>query len=525
MSFSGLKNGRLVFVETFSFGNIDLSLAMIRLLLRIFCFVALCQTAKAVDADLPSSAEKQDWAAVSSRLETHADANAMQVDGTTALHWAVYHDKTDIVTMLLAAGARADPVNRYGITPLLLACQNGNERVVRALLKEGANANALQRGGETALMIASRTGLPGAVEALLEGGARINAEDHSGQTALMWAAAEGNAEVIKFLVHHGAELKHRLKSGFTSLLFAAREGKASAVKALLVEGADVNDAIATDNKVEGRSAPNGTSAVLLALENGHYELAMDLIKAGADPNDKRSGFTALHAMTWVRRPPRGDDEAGQPPPETHGRLTSLDFIREIVAAGADPNVQLLENAKAKAFGSLNMHGATPFLLACRNADLPMMKLLVELGADPHHTNADGSTPLMAAAGLGCHAPDEEAGTDVECVEACEYLLGLGADINVVDKKHQTAMHGAAYKSLPKVIKFLAARGAKIEVWNQKNNMGWTPLLIAQGFRPGNFKPSAETIVALNEIMLAAGVIPPEPPSREAPSKKKRYQSP
>lgn len=96
---------------------------------------------------------------------------------------------------------------------------------------------------------------------------------------------------------------------------------------------------------------------------------------------------------------------------------------------------------------------------------------------------------MAAAGLGCYAPDEEAGTEDECVAACEYLIHLGADINAVDKKHQTAMHGAAYKSLPKVAKLLSAKGAKIEVWNQKNDKGWTPLLIAQGFRPGNFNPS------------------------------------
>ena len=115
---------------------------------------------------------------------------------------------------------------------------------------------------------------------------------------------------------------------------------------------------------------------------------------------------------------------------------NLDFIREIVTAGAEVDATLGPNARAKAFGAINFHGATPFLLACRNADLPMMKLLVELGADPHKPNADGSTPLMAAAGLGCYAPDEEAGTEDECVAACEYLLSLGADVNAVDQKNQ-----------------------------------------------------------------------------------------
>jgi ankyrin repeat protein len=129
---------------------------------------------------------------------------------------------------------------------------------------------------------------------------------------------------------------------------------------------------------------------------------------------------------------------------------------------------------------------------------------------------------MAAAGLGCFAPDEEAGTEDECVAACEYLISLGADVNAVDKHGQTAMHGAAFKSLPKIVRLLAAHGAKIDIWNRKNDSGWTPLLIAQGFRPGNFKPNTETIAAISEVMLANGVRPPPPPERNSLLKKKGY---
>ena len=157
---------------------------------------------------------------------------------------------------------------------------------------------------------------------------------------------------------------------------------------------------------------------------------------------------------------------------------------------------------------LNRTGATPFLLAAMTADVPLMRVLVKLGADPLLPNADHCTPLMAAAGIGTLAPGEEAGTEAEALEAVELALELGADVNAVDDNGETAMHGAAYKNLPKVVQFLADKGAKIEVWNRKNKYGWTPLSIAEGHRPGNFKPSPETVAALHRVMLAAGLSPP-----------------
>src|SRR5204862_6309964 len=112
---------------------------------------------------------------------------------------------------------------------------------------------------------------------------------------------------------------------------------------------------------------------------------------------------------------------------------------------------------------------------------------------------------------------EVAGTEPEVLEAAQLLLKLGADVNAADANGETAMHGAAYKNLPKVVQFLADKGAKVEVWNRTNKWGWTPLRIAEGYRPGNFKPSAETVAALHRAMLAAGVAIPTnaPPSLTA----------
>lgn len=437
-----------------------------------------------------------------------------QADGSTLLHLAAHQDDLAAVKSLLAAGADAKATNRYGVTPLSLACVNGSDGIVRALLDAGADANTTLRGGETVLMTAARTGRVEPLKALLAHGAKVDATDRQGQTALMWAAADGHAAAVQMLIDSGADLRKRLDSGFTAFLFAVRNGRSEVVRTLLKAGSDPRESIQTD-KGGGRAPANGTSALLLAVESGHFELAMALVKTGADPNDQRSGFTPLHVVTWVRKPNRGDDLAGQPPPEGSGKLTSLDFVRQIAARGAAVNARLQHGESGR--GKLNETGATAFLLASKTADLELMKVLVELGADPLLPNADGATPLMAAAGLGCLAPDEEAGTEAECLAAAAYLLSLGADVNGEDQNHETAIHGAAYKSLPKMIQLLTERGAKIGIWNRKNKFGWSPLLIAEGFRPGNFKPSVETLEALHAVMRAAGIPPPPPTPRPDPS--------
>ena len=448
-------------------------------------------------------------------MKERAEVKSAQPDGTTALHWAAHHDHVASVQSLLGAGADAKAANQYGVAPLSLACVNGSEAAISALLDAGADANTTTRGGESALMTAARTGRTGAVKVLLARGAKLDATDRKGQTALMWAAADGHAAVVTQLLAAGAARDTRVASGFTAFLFAARQGRIEVIRTLLAAGVDANEAIETD-KGGGRQPDAGTSALLLAVKNGHFELALELVKAGANPNDQRTGFTPLHTLTWVRKPPRGDDLDGQPPPDGSGNVTALDFARRLIAAGAKVNTQLDERAKGR--GKLKLHGATPLLMAAKNADLDYMKLLVELGDDANLPNKDGATPLLAAAGLGCFAPDEEAGTEAECLEAVAWLLKQGGDINTVDKNGETAMHGAAYKSLPKMVQFLAAHGAKPEVWNRKNKSGWTPVLIAEGFRPGNFKPSHETLAALHEVMRAAGlpIPPPTPRPTEEP---------
>jgi ankyrin repeat protein len=465
-------------------------------------------------AVLADAAEKKDGAKVAALLKKGADVNAAQVDGMTALHWAVYHDDLPTAMLLVKAGASVKGGNRYGVTPLSLACTNGNAEVVRLLLKSGADANSTLRGGETALMTAARTGKVAPVKLLLDGGAKVKARDRKGQTALMWAAAEGHADVVSTLLAAGAEFKSALPSGFTPLLFAVREGRIEVVRVLLKAGANVNDAIVV-KKPTPRGPKPGTSALHLAVENGHFELAIALVKAGADPNDQRVGYGALHMICWVRKPSRGDDEEGNPPPIGSGKLTSLEFVKQMVANGAKVNLQSKKGVSNR--GILNRPGATPFLAAASTADVPLMQTLHKLGADVALPNSQRSTPLLAAAGVGVGAPEEAPGTEPDVLEAVKLLVKLGADVNAVDDHGETAMHGAAYRNHTRVVQLLADKGAKIAVWNRKNRTGLTPIVIAEGHRPGlNFRPSPETVAALHRVMIAAGMTPPKPTPPPAP---------
>ena len=473
------------------------------------------------DAPLANAAERLDTAAIERVLAASPAAetvNAAQVDGMTALHWAVHHDRLDLVQRLLDAGADASVANRYGIIPLSLACANGSVEVVEALLTAGADPDAVLAGGESVLLTAARTGRVDVVEALYEAGVDLHfREPRRGQTALMWAAAEGNLEVVELLLEVGADPNATLDSGFTPLLFAVREGRIDVTEALLRAGVDVNvptpgKAVKRDRPLPGgRSVRPGSTPLLVAVTNGHFELAARLLDAGADPNAAHTGYTALHMLARVRKPGAGDNN---PRPDGSGLMNGLDFVRDMVEHGADLEARMTTRARLNNT-SLNELGATPYVLAALVADADLMRVFVELGADPLTRTDNGSTALMAAAGLGTRSPGEDAGTEEEVLEAVRTALDMGADIDAVNANGETPMHGAAYKNLPRVVHLLADSGADIEVWNQRNRYGWTPLTIARGYRFGNFKPSPVTVAAIETIMRGQGVRPPTEEEEDA----------
>lgn len=474
-------------------------------LFAIFFSVASLHAADDVaDTRVADAAEARDWDRVSKLIAGGASLAAAQPDGMTALHWAAFHNHSETVASLLKAGGKqkvdVNARTEYRITPLAIACELGSAKVVSQLVSAGADVDAEISGDVSPILLASRSGNVKVIECLLGKGADADATESRGQTPLMWAAEAGHVKAVETLIDAGADINKTNKSAFTPIMFAARQGHQAVVEVLLDAGVEV-DAVMEPKTKSNRAPRKGTSALTIAVESGHFELAMMLVQRGADPNDQRSGFAPLHSLSWVRKPNRGEAPDGDPPPRGSGNLNSLQFVRALVEAGADVRLPIKKGKGGKA--QLNRTGATALLLAAKTADVPYMSLLVELGADPTAVNVDGCTPLMAAAGVGVRAVGEEAGTEDEVIEALEFLVKHGNDVNAVDDNKETAMHGAGYRCFPCVVEFLAANGSDPETWNHKNESGWTPTMIAKGHRPGSFKPHPETVQAMQAVIAGS----------------------
>ena len=505
----------------------------------------------AVDARVADAVQHHaSVAAVRALLAQHADVNAPQPDGATAIAWAAHWDDAEVADVLIRAGANVNVANDLAITPLMLASINGDAPMLEKLLAAGADPKAARTSGETAIILAARSGSVAAIKTLVAHGADVQAKTKSGDTALMFAAAERHPDAVHALIEGGADVQARaefkktegrgmrrrpvaddadkadgdtdkpaqdgvdkgksaekfnllykgqavvvaqipkdgdndpprIEGGFTPLLHAAMAGDLECVKLLLKAGAKVDDA-----------APDGKTALMLAIIKHHEDVALFLIDQGAPVNPVEAGFTALHAAAIT----------GQ-------TATVLALLKH----GADINAGVTMPLRlSSAFipynpdlvsGRLSQVGSTPFMLAAKAVDTHMMQLLVDHGADPLKKADDGTTALILAAGLGKRSASDMFAfiryytwDEARSIEAIKLCLALGIDINAANKTGETALHGATYHSATEVIKFLASKGANL---NATNWSGQTPLRLAKGhFYSGTFVRYPEAIDALQKL--------------------------
>ncbi len=449
--------------------------------------------AAAEDAPLADAAQRQDRGAVQALLAESAAVDARQPDGATALHWAAHWNDVETARLLIAGGADVNATNDLEVTPLALAALNAGAEMADILLRAGADPEATRPSGETVLMTAARTGNPEVVRALVAAGAAVRGTGHfRAQTPLMWAASEGHAGVARFLIAAGADVHARSVHGTTALLLAARNGDVETARVLLDGGADVHAGepyLAFNARVDveesqtsGRTplvvaaasqvATSGWEYYLDVEPSTHEALALFLLERGADPNVPDSiGRTALHAAV----------ETGK-----------ADLVTALLEHGADPNARLTRAPfvfKGDFISYGRYVGATPLWLAAaaRVPDPEILQAIVAAGGDPGLPADDGTTPLMAAVGVVLNEARQP--TDEQSLELVTLLVGMDVDVDAVDRRGRTAMHGAARLAKNAIVEVLAENGARVDI---ADGRGLTPLDVGTVSRP--LHPATERLL-------------------------------
>ena len=526
------------------------------------------------ESPVADAAQLGDLEAVRALLQQGEDPNAAQADGLTALHWAALNDKRGITEILLYAGATVSPITRVGgYTPLHLASQNGHGEVVRKLLESGADANAFTGTGVSSLHFAAQADAAEAIRALIEHGAEVDARDSfSSRTPLMFATHRGAVEATRALVSADADLsattlvkdyveiseaantdrarRNRIvaaaeppeprqerqqgrgggnnnaqrnnrapclapglpkilnsteqigkQGGFAPIHFAAREGHIEAARVLMEAGADIDQPTAGDQ----------SSPLLVAVINGNYDLARELLDSDADPNllsDDGAGplFATLNIewslRTWYPQPQMFRQQ----------ETSYLDLMELLLDAGADPNERLQTHIWYAAYNAgrmgVDFTGATPFWRAAYAADVRAMRLLVENGADPDiwtqvlacqrelvdpdvPDNPDNDEPdeldpsglepvphggpsvhpIHAASGVGfgtSRVAQTHRSVPDGWLPAMKYLIEeLGVDPNLRDKDGLTALHHSAARGDNETILYLVSQGADVTLVSRR----------------------------------------------------------
>jgi len=510
-----------------------------RSILAIFCVIAAAAPvlAQAQKDSLASLIQAGNRKAALEKIRAGADVNEAQPDGTRPIHWAVFRVDYELLDALIAKKAKADVANEFGSTPLAEAVKLADTRMVKTLLDAGAGPEGANPDGQTALMLAIKTGELPIVEMLIKAGANVNTvEKFHNQTALMWAAAatKNAGEMVKLLLSKGANVKaralytdwpsqitsepraqYRPVGGLTALLYAARSGCYACVEALIGAGSDVNV-----------PTPEGVTPLMIALDNGHNDVAKLLLDRGANPHVwDWWGRTALYIAIDRKEAAvpgggrgglgAGGGRGGGAPVAPRGAgpsVSYMDIITTLLAADVDPNPQLNMHRPSRGGNSgrfidpLLATGCTPLLRATMANDVEVMRALLAKGASPN-VNDMGLTAFLVAAGVGTGG----RGTGLAAAAGAggaanmalmDLLIQHGADVNAQvtgtksysmriarassSNEGMTALHAAAQSGRADIVRYLVEKGANTELVDSN---GRKAIDLVGGGAPGGGVPA------------------------------------
>ncbi len=309
------------------------------------------------------------------------------------------------------------------------------------------------------------------------------------------------------------------QGGLTPLLFAVRQGYSDSVHALIAAGADINQVSGGDK----------TSPLLMAIINGHFDLAKELLDKGANPRlAAENGATPLYAVLNCQWAPK----ALYPQPRAYQQQQTgyLDLMKALLDKGVDVNARLKKKVWYQGYSfdlsGVDEIGATPFWRAAYASDVDAMKLLVAYGADPNIRTMKGAgrafvadadrqvkdvsglppvplggpaiTPLQAAAGVGYgegFAANSHRFAPGGMLAAVKYLVEeLHVDVNAQDHEGNTALHHAAARGDNEMILYLVKHGADVKLVDRE---GKTTADMANG-PVQRMQPFPETIALLEK---------------------------
>jgi ankyrin repeat protein len=519
-------------------------------------------------------------AAVNALLEKGADPNAREGEwGQTPLIFAAEHDRPQAITALIKHGA--DPSIHTKIVDIKeetaleqAATRKRNEVLISYMPKErrdsvmaaaarAQQAAAAQRGAgpdpvppgpgggaDSAAAAGRQRGgrggpqpkgpfTPEQIQAAIEAGRKVLNDSSAAKGPVVEQVDTLNGGVAGFGNSVGG------MGGLSPLHHAVRQGSIEAVRALLDGGAKIDDTTSVDH----------TTPLLLATINGQFDVALELIKRGANPNiASTAGMTPLYATINAQWAPKS--RYPQPQAVQNQRAPYLEVMAALLDKGANPNVRIVTQPWYFAFnncgnancGLENLEGTTAFWRAAYSVDVDAMKLLADHGADvnlpsqrtvvangrgggrggaggaaggrgggggrgvvaaPTDPQIDsamkaapvglGTYPIHAAAGAGYgngFAGNSHRHAPDGWLPAMKYLVEvLHADVNARDARGYTPLHHAAARGDNDMINYLVAHGADVRAVSKD---GKTTVDMANG-PVQRLSPIPETIALLEKL--------------------------